>query len=419
MSFDDSAIVCDRKGSAKQFLDENFQTIPDCKLEKDFHYLILGHGDDKSEEKFCMLRTDSNENFGVPVERLVEIRWSAQRLSVVFLPSCLQVQLPPYTDVIGYASSFKCFPNDHMGCIRVYNGRAVILGGKRYLNVQGILYPKKYVSSPCKIVCRKITIDSNILLPKRLISTGVALTTSCNQENESIRFVLNPSSKYYIKEYDSNFIVHSPVFVDELPPFISEVLVIKQRAIGIFVKLSALIGFILPGVIQYFGSDEKSWGDVANQMIGTGSVFVTVILFAFEKLFGVSIFSRRTFDCLYSVKSNAAVRLFAQENLKHIETLACDPRMPLGLICDYKNSASRSASKSGWLRAGQSIHVSKMKEHGYIVIFSHGLVLDRFSARYLKCSRINEKGNKVILNRKGRRVSSLRCSVLRKDDVFE
>ncbi len=91
------------------------------------------------------------------------------------------------------------------------------------------------------------------------------------------------SPDHVMRRIGDNDILLKPFFIDDLPKWIRVGRRISTRDRGLTVNVKAVPCVILlicmfivsiPGLIQYFGSDDNRWGDVLNQVIGTGSVLL-------------------------------------------------------------------------------------------------------------------------------------------------
>lgn len=396
---------------SRKIIDKNGR-ICDVICDEKFPYLVLGFGKDNSKVSTHMFRGECNE-FEVPKEDFFNVPWASERTCAIFLSSWVQFDLSPYTDVVGYASSLSCFPEVNVECMDIPENFAVRTAFRTFSGVKGVIYPTKYPENCSKIICRNLLIESRIEFPNHCLSTGIGLNADCNS------FKLDDKNLYYVRDIDVETTVHNPCYISAIPEFLSDVLIVNQKYVGCFGIIFLLFCLIIPGIIQYFGSDDKSWGSVLNQAIGTGSVFVTAILVLFNRCFGANTLSRRSFDGTFAVKNDFTAKRFASEKVEKIMKIACDTRIPPGLISNYRNSLSRNASKDGWLRISGGVSVSDLHKHGYIPILDKGLVIDCLTAQYLTCSSIEGKGNKLKLNRKRHWRENRRCLFIKESHIFE
>lgn len=86
----------------------------------------------------------------------------------------------------------------------------------------------------------------------------------------------------------------------------------------------------------------------------------------------------------FQIRNDRIAKLFLPKTVNTIAEFSCDPRMPPGLLANYKNSSVR-ADNSGWLKVGRSIRLRDMEKHGYHVLKDRGMVLDILNATFYSC----------------------------------
>lgn len=161
-----------------------------------------------------------------------------------------------------------------------------------------------------------------------------------------------------------------------------------------------IVGFILwvlPGVIQWLGAEDRNWASICNQIIGTGSVLLGVVMYTARKLFTQLRGFRAAIKGELTLKNDAAARWLAPQYVKTVRHVACDPRLPRGLIAESSNSAVR-VDRRGWLRIGRKIPVKSAHEHCYHVVMDKGVVLDLLDGKIYKM-KTTKNGDEVILRR--------------------
>lgn len=376
-----------------------------------YPYMVLGFGENFSEIHSHMLRAEID--IEVPREYFFEVPWASEKNSAIFLNQWVQFELSPYTAVVGYANSLDCFLDHHVSCIDIPENHAVRIAYRTFGRVTGVVFPIKYPENCSKIICRNLLIESRLEFPNHCLSTGIGLKENCTELYSNLGFKLDDINLYYIRDVSNETKVHNPSFVNAIPEFVSdEILVLNQKYVGFIGVMCLVFCITIPGVFQYFGTEDKSWGSVLNQSIGTGSVLVTAILVLFQRFFGTSAISKRSIDGTFSIRSNFSAKIFAWKKVKRIKEIACDTRIPNGLISNYNNSLSR-------LRISNEVSPSDLWKHGYIPILDKGLVIDCLTARYLTCSFVEGKRNKLRLNRNRQWRKNKRCLKIEDSYIFE
>lgn len=166
----------------------------------------------------------------------------------------------------------------------------------------------------------------------------------------------------------------------------------KPWAPYIFI-LVLILSFAVPGVIQAFCAEDRKGGDIFNACIGAGSVIFGLFLSIFYCMFNTTVFSVNVWRGEFLITNDFAARIFLPSTVKRLDSIACDPRLPNGLVAKSKNCAVRS-HRNGWLRIGREIKFKDMENHGYHIIQKKGLVIDLIECRVLVCVKI--KDTKIV-----------------------
>ncbi len=333
------------------------------------------------------------------------VPWSDIPIMVHSRGRRVRIALPPYTEVVGFAAGENCFPKDMVEVLYLHRScDAQLPDGIVYTGVIGLIYPKA-LPRQGKVLCRVIGSNMHPMPRSHLASAGLAL--SDDNPTRSNMFVLR-STEHYTEKVDRQRSLCDPHQLRKLPPGLvcscegqnECYILVESRYIPFGVMLFCFVLPLIPGVFQRFGSADKRWGDIFNQVIGSGQVLLFAVHSIFERLFGTQLVSRRSLEGSFKVTSNFAAKLFAPKKVKTIEEFACDPRICPKLVKAHKNSAVRVKPK-GWLKVGQEIPSNKMIDHGYVVIPDKGVVLDLLDAHFYTCTPENEDRKRIRINRTG------------------
>lgn len=354
------------------------------------------------------------------------IPWCEDAFHINTFQNWVQISMPPYTQDIGYSTGADAFTRNTVKVLQFSKRYSVFVPGEQFgkvhIGVMGLIFPTVCESSS-RVVCREIFSHAHPRPDDHFLSAGISLAQECDVvkdeesspvSSQSAKFMLI-SSHHRVQYIDqSRVTLHKPYRLSSIPCILSKVtngIPVRVRIMPIIFLLFAAFVLAIPGIIQKYTGTDQAIGDIVNQVIGTGSVLLGVVVFIFRQMFG-PIFSWNTIRGRFDVSNYYAARIFASDILRKIEEHACDPRIAPDLIKNYKNSAVR-ARRNGWLKVGQSIQIGQMKKHGYYVHRSRGLVLDKLNAIFYTCSR---KGRKVSINRKP--AESI-CSKIKKTYIFE
>lgn len=335
--------------------------------------------------------------------------------------SSIDIFLPDFTQILGVANKLQCFDNTRVELMEFKEKRFVRVRQSRNDSkftpcmAKYIAIPKEKQTHGGFALCRKVPPTLLVSDEKHFVNSGIFLSRDCailvKEKLENLEKSDNPTFLTQYKSYDKvdlrdtssrdKIFVHDPPEFKKIPffyplqsPYAEHVTPgIKVRypcAIWIL-TLSACFILVSLGLIQHYGSLENKWGDVINQCLGTGSVVIGVLLSIFYCVFNASIVSLDTLRGEFVLTNDFAARLLAGDDVKVIESMACDPRLPPYLIMNHNNCAVRSP-RNGWLAVGQSIKSDNMKNHGYYLIEDKGIVLDILSEKFLVCEKQQRSG---------------------------
>ncbi len=350
------------------------------------------------------------------------VPWSDTPITVHSRGGLVRIALPPYTEVVGFAAGEHSFPKEMVEVLDLNGSCDVHLpDGNVYTGVQGIIYPHALPTTG-NVLCRHTGSDMHPKPRSHLASAGLALLD--DDHTRTSTFVLR-SIHHYAEKVDHRRILCDPHHLPQLPPELACSpaghngchIVVESRWVPIAVMGFCSVVLSIPGFVQRFGSADRQWGDIFNQIIGTGSVLLFAVLGVFERLFGTQLVSRRSLEGCFNVTSNAAAKLFARGKVETIEKFACDPRVCPKLVKAHRNSAVR-AQRDGWLKVGEAIPSEEMIHHGYVVIPDNGVVLDLLDAHFYTCTRKKEGKKRIRINRPDRKRGDQICTSFIGDEVF-
>ncbi len=211
-----------------------------------------------------------------------------------------------------------------------------------------------------------------------------------------------------VDQNSDDVMIHEPPKFQKIPEFhyapsrsgtrsIPGLLARKKHGPPLLLILAIAL-FTVPGVIQGVWSEDGRVGDIVNACIGVGSVLVSVLFSVLYCMFNTTVFSVRSFSVNalkgeFLVTNDFAARVLLSDDVKKLESVSCDPRLPKRLIANISNCAVRSP-KGGWLAIGKSIKYDQMINHGYYIIKEKWMVLDLIECSVLKC--VKQKNDKIV-----------------------
>lgn len=265
-------------------------------------FLVLGYTGYTDSKKLPRLPPPKSERVKPP--RLsgthsFKTPWSGKPLRVhKWKPGFADLELPPYSNIIGMATNPECFPE---GSVEVFplEGETVL----QYNDISGIIIPQVYPRNG-RVICRKARFVGGGDVPQdHRLSCAISVVDDCNVLGSSEKGSMTSrllrdtktfifcSDDYDVREIDSSFVrLHDPMIVPNLFSAQKDDLIIgipvRIPYMPVLVLIASGTFMIVPGLIQLYGSQDNMWGDILNQIIGTGSVLVGVVFFILERAFG-------------------------------------------------------------------------------------------------------------------------------------
>lgn len=406
---------------------------------KDLPFIVIGHGNEDGEENNLsnenLIRIANNQKteseyqnvqetgsegkvLGYTGARLqqLQVPWSEERIVVEELDKEVVLTLPRNTQIVGRVSDEACLvPNSLYGVIRFCGDKGKKV--KNLHNVKGIIYPTKLpeMDAPqCWHLCKYI--DCNYLKKWESINfvhTGICLAESTDlvsrlgknrvrREGYIFQSLYNNYNPISLNGEDGKKI-HKPYKFKKLPEKLEKIK--DTEHVGIKIKLIAapyifgiasLSLLVLPGVLQYFGSKDNDWGDILNEIIGSGSVLLGIVYAISYRCLNSEMWSRNALKGEFTTTNDFVARIFGKDTVREIEKMVCDPNLPDGLIAKDRNSPVR-AKRDGWLSIGNKIRFNDLIKHGYVVFKEEGIVLDVVEAEFYF---IYKKGPSARIERK-------------------
>lgn len=160
--------------------------------------------------------------------------------------------------------------------------------------------------------------------------------------------------------------------------------------------LAGILLWLLPGLLQWLGGEDRNWASIINQTIGTGSVLVGVVVYVARRIFRYDNLREAILKGRLFVKSDTAARFMAPRVVRLIKAHACDPKLPSDLLAQDCSSAVR-VRLGGWLSV-KNIPVEKAHENGYHILMDKGIALDLIAGKLFRTETTSD-GNERILRR--------------------
>ncbi len=331
--------------------------------------------------------------------------------------------MSPFTAVLGTASGFDCFCDENLNKLEFKEFRMVRVrcpcdsSKIEVFWAKGIVIPKKYPDGDSIKLCKKIEsprLESNAT---HYVSSGIGIRIDCiielshssAEDNEISNSFINPT--FIVRNLSLESVyrnhplckIHNPPNFREIPKFFDVSarpgaqnvpgLLAKKKCIIPLLLISVIVLLCIPGLVQAIWSEDGGLGDIINACIGVGSVLVSALLSASHYKFNSTVFLVNLLRGEFLIINDFAARILLSDEVKKLESLACDTRLPKGLISNMNNCAVRS-TKNGWLAIGRSIRHEDMINHGYYIIQEEGLVIDLIERRVLVC--VETQDNRVV-----------------------
>ncbi|KAI0557587.1 hypothetical protein FGB62_286g011 [Gracilaria domingensis] len=325
------------------------------------------------------------------------------------------ILLPPFSEVIGRATSLDTLGMGGTSVVEIPYGRNVVnIGRKKYVNATHLAFRNLQPMKLCRFIARRVAMVGGNSNHKQICESGPVLKKDCMvvdprqvPVDQTCMHVVISSPEHRLVENQeiSNGTLHGiptaykPEQLDKILERISyqwhgNTLNISSPALLLSIVLLGAMFWMLLGFLQWLGSEDSNWASIINECIGTGSVLLGVILYFSRKFF-----SRRNMRSAFKgklhIQNDLAAKLFAPSMVRELQAIACHPNLPSGLVAKDSNSCVR-VRRDGWLRIGKKVPVREAGKHGYYVLKTKGLVLDLYQAKIYKLAR-TEAGNVRIL----------------------